>query len=1041
MKKIVLIMTAVLSLISLRGYAQNDKNYWEPVSAVKNKSAVVVQNKLSLIQPKLYELDIEGFKTLLTGSPKRANESNRAGNTVSFPDADGVLETYSVFESSNMDPALAAKYPDIKSYVGKGINDPTAMIYFSVSPLGLQTMLLRAVKECVIIEPYTKDQSTYAVYKKSENTMSLSRFECKVIGQAKKQIGLNEAANRPNADDGTLRTYRLALSANGEYTQYFGGTVAGALAAMNATMTRVNGIFEKDFAIRMVLIANTDLLIYTNPATDPYNTLAYDPPTWNTQLQNNLDAVIGNANYDIGHLFGTDPTAGGNAGCVGCVCETGTKGRGFSAFADPVGDVFDIDFLSHEFGHQFGASHTFTYQPVLEGSIAQVEPGSGVTIMSYAGYTGATDILTHPYPYFHSISVQQVTDYIKTTTCQVNTPTGNAIPTANAGADYTIPKGTPFKLTGSATDANDASLLYNWEQIDVDQINNTPYPNVTDVSGPEFRNFNLSSNNTRTFPELATVLAGATSSTWEAVPNVGRTLNFRFIVRDNHVGGSANNSDDMVVTTAAASGPFIVTAPNTAVTWAGGSTHTITWNVANSTAAPVSCANVKISLSTDGGNTFPTVLLASTSNDGSQAVTLPNVITTTARIKVEAVGNIFFDISNTNFSINTTTCNFPATAGAISGPSKVCKGQSGFVYTVPVIAYATSYVWTLPSGMAPVSGGLTTTLNKITVKTSNSFNSGSITVKGSNTCGFGMPSPPFSVTLFTSAPSRPTAINNLTGIAYGYCPGNTYTFTTTATNATSFIWEISCGNILSGQGTSTVTVRLSNSCSDCEIKVKASNCLGTSSKRELKLESVLPQPSISGPSYVCKNTNSVATYTAICTNGATSYTWSSSNANVKFSTGGTATNPLTTTSASVTVNFAGVATGNRNVRVTANNSCGSSGMEIKYVTVANCNSPLTRSAKDIKEGIAQEDESNFKVFPNPTSGSATIVFNAENAGKKFNLEFRDMTGKVLTTRSGIANEGVNIQKLDISRYAAAQFIVMLSLEGETPRTIKLLKAN
>jgi hypothetical protein len=107
----------------------------------------------------------------------------------------------------------------------------------------------------------------------------------------------------------------------------------------------------------------------------------------------------------------------------------------------------------------------------------------------------------------------------------------------------------------------------------------------------------------------------------------------------------------MIVTVSAASGPFAVSSPNTAVSYVGGTTQTITWAVASTTAAPVSCANVKITLSTDGGQTFPIVLAASTPNDGTETVVIPNTATTTARIKIEAVGNIFFDISNTNFTI------------------------------------------------------------------------------------------------------------------------------------------------------------------------------------------------------------------------------------------------------------------------------------------------------------------------------------------------------------------------------------------------------
>ena len=239
--------------------------------------------------------------------------------------------------------------------------------------------------------------------------------------------------------------------------------------------------------------------------------------------------------------------------------------------------------------------------------------------------------------------------------CAVSINNNNQIPTANAGTDYTIPKSTPFILTGSGSDADVTdTITYCWEQIDLKtSSSNSSIPNSTFTSGPLFRPYSPSTNPKQYYPQLQYVLTGANGSTWERLPSVARSMNFRLLVRDNHIGGGGNKSDNMIVTVAT-SGPFSVSAPNTSVTWAGGSSQNITWSVNNTTAAPVSCANVKISLSTDGGQTFPTVLSPSTANDGTEAITLPNIASTTARIKVEAVGNIFYDISNTNFIISAT---------------------------------------------------------------------------------------------------------------------------------------------------------------------------------------------------------------------------------------------------------------------------------------------------------------------------------------------------------------------------------------------------
>ncbi|WP_445718380.1 reprolysin-like metallopeptidase [Flavobacterium sp.] len=688
----------LLALLATSSFlqAQDKGTFWK---TAQSKNKVALERKLDLPENQLLDLDVSAATSFLRNAPERFS-NQKSSLILSLPNADGAMDQFRIYENSNMEPELAARYPEIKSYIGIGIENPTASAYISISPLGFKSMVLNPGKPAVFVEPFSQDLQTYTVYTKADKKTAFTKFECSVLDRV--TPSLDGANLRPNADDGSLRTFRLAMSVTGEYTAYFGGTKALALAAINNTMTRVNGVFEKDFNARMVLISNTDLVIYTSASSDPYSASS-SMSNWNQQLQTTLTNTIGNANYDVGHLFGATG-GGGNAGCIGCVCVNPTstvplgKGSGYTSPANgvPSGDAFDIDYVAHELGHQFGANHTFSMSN--EGTGANMEPGSGSTIMGYAGIT-SQDIQMNSDPYFHSISIQQVTNNIKTKTCPTLTATGNSIPTANAGLDYTIPKSTPFMLTGSGTDANGDALTYIWEQFDnasSAQTGASSAASATKTSGPTFRSYSPTTSPIRYFPNMSRVLAGATTTSGseivvEALPSVARTLNFRFTVRDNRAGGSSNNSDDMKITVNATAGPFVVTAPNTAVSYVGGSTQTITWNVAGTTANGVNCANVDILISTNGGSTWST-LLAATPNDGTQSVTIPNTAGTQNRIMIKGTNHIFFDVSNTNFTI---------TAGSTAdttAPSTPTLSASGTTQT------STNLAWTAATDNVGVTG-------------------------------------------------------------------------------------------------------------------------------------------------------------------------------------------------------------------------------------------------------------------------------------------------------------------------------------------------
>mgnify|MGYP006166067359 CR=1 FL=1 len=649
-----LIFTTLLLTITF-GTAQNKNDLWKKSNLSEISKRIT---KTDLPQKNIFELDLKTMKKMLGTSPKRENINTTSNLIITLPNGEGKLENFKVYENSIMAPELAAKYPEIKSYMAVGIDNPNARAYFSYSPLGFKSMTLYPDQSAVFIEPVSDDLISYSVYKKSDKKKAFQKFECNVIDEAVNMVqSNNNTTYLRGADDGKLRTFKLALSCTAEYAAYFGGTKAATLAAMNNSMTRINGVFEKDFGVRLILIANNDTLIYTNPTTDPYSDYAYKS-NWKTENQTILTSIIGEANYDIGHLLGAGTVNSGDAGARGSIGIDNSKGRAYTCAnsTNNQGDAFDINYLAHEMGHQLGANHTFTY--TNEGTIAQLEPGSGSTIMGYAGVT-IKDIQQYADAYFHSISIQQVTDIIKTKTCATIILTGNAVPVANAGIDYTIPKGTPFMLKGTATDANSTdALTYSWEQLDLGNATTT-VPSSIATTGPLFRSYNPSTSSTRYFPNMNTILAGLSSTQGsriisETLPGVARTLNFRLTVRDNKIGGGANNTDDMIVTVDGVAGPFTVDSQNTAISYPAGSTQTINWTVAGTNANGVNCANVDILLSTDGGQTFSTTLLAGTPNDGSQNVVIPNIPGTTNRIMVKGSNHIFFDVNNTNFTISSS---------------------------------------------------------------------------------------------------------------------------------------------------------------------------------------------------------------------------------------------------------------------------------------------------------------------------------------------------------------------------------------------------
>jgi hypothetical protein len=698
-----LLLSFLLVMITSIGFSQSDK-FW---SASKENKANIVTDKAvaRLTYPKefkLFNLNAASLRTVLFSIT--GNNAARQSTVISLPNAAGGFEQFEVFEASNFESDLQARFPEIRAYSGKGITDKYATLKLSIAPQGIQTMIFRTDKENEFIEPYSADHTVYSVYKSHRSKGQLP-WTCST-DEKNTFVDINSKIANTNGltggSTGQLKTMRLAQSCNGEYANYFGATSAAqvslVLAAYNATLTRCNGVYEKDLALHLNLIANTTAVIYYTPSTDPYSTTLSQ---WNAQLQSTLTSVIGEANYDIGHMFGASG-GGGNAGCIGCVCVNGSKGSGITSPNDgiPQGDNFDIDYVAHEVGHQLGGNHTFSMS--LEGTGVNKEVGSGITIMGYAGITNQ-DVAPHSIDIFHQASIAQIQANLATKTCPVSiTMTANHAPVIAAVSNYTIPISTPFALTGAATDAENDPLTYCWEQNDNSTVSGaSSVASPTKAAGPNWLSFPATVSGTRSFPRLSTILSGLNvtpplpggdaGANIEALSSVSRTLNFRVTVRDNnpYVAGSTIGQTaftDAVVTVTNTSGPFAVTSPNTAISWSAGGTATVTWSVNGTNAGSVNCASVNILLSTDGGQTFPTVLAASTANDGSELITVPSTQGTTNRVKVEAVGNIFFDISNVNFTIGA-----PALCGSATGLTASAITQTSATISWTAVSGATSY--------------------------------------------------------------------------------------------------------------------------------------------------------------------------------------------------------------------------------------------------------------------------------------------------------------------------------------------------------------
>ncbi|HEV8554950.1 MAG TPA: M12 family metallo-peptidase [Actinophytocola sp.] len=799
-----------------------------------------------------------------------------AQTILALPAPSGELQRFQLVDSPVMEPGLAAAHPEIRTYAGKGIDDPTATVRADLTPLGFHASVRSKLGQWFVDPYHHLDQSLYASYYGHDLASPGPLVENEEIEQLVQDLA--PAIDEPVVK---LRTYRLALVTDPSYATFFGAE--NVTAAKVTLINRVTQVYEDETAIRLVLINDTDRTNLNTPAlaTGPNGPCGSAPCFTAAQLagcsgglltRNNfvLGQLVGASSYDIGHI-GLGVNGGGVAGLG--VVGSATKGRGCTGLPTPVGDFYAVDYVAHEMGHQFGGNHPFNGTQLNcsggnRSAANSVEPGSGTSIMAYAGICQQDNLQPHSDPYWSFRSFAEITAYVTATRPLINevqnvalrefdtdgdafsffsggqlsapvvrgvnyttagikaaiegtrnwpagatvtvtgfggaatlddtgfqvtfnggvvagtnldslgvtnatgvsafvsetvkggaqdnggrvTDTANHAPVVTAPASYTIPVRTPFALTGSATDADNDAVTYLWEQTDRGGATGTALTNNIKANGPLFRQFGtaaivsaedtlkyyspgenaVNGDPTRVFPDLAQIAANNTNAAsgacpaapapptalppalvdcyseflptpdWAGLDN-SRTLHFRLTARDTRLGGGGVGSADTAVVLAPDAGPFLVTSQGSAAALRGGSAQPVTWDVAGTSAAPVDAAEVKISLSLDGGLTYPHVLAERTPNDGNEIVTLPDLATSHGRIKVEAVGNVFFDLNDADLTIQASprlTNSGPTTVQYSDTPA-VTVGANDPDGAGPALAAAATG---LPAGLALTPG-------------------------------------------------------------------------------------------------------------------------------------------------------------------------------------------------------------------------------------------------------------------------------------------------------------------------------------------------
>ncbi|PQO34288.1 hypothetical protein DTL21_12200 [Bremerella cremea] len=615
-------------------------------------------------------LDISALRNLLATAPKEF--STEDGLVIELPRPDGSFERFEIFESQLMAPELAAQLPQIKTFYGQSIDNPDSSIALDVTQLGFHAQVIGSTGAYLIDPYYFQDDAHYASYFGDDAIGEIASLGDDLLheddggdsdhngseGESSGGSGtqtfqelisaVTSGSGVAQLTSGTeLRTYRLAVAATGEFGQNL-GSQANAMAAIVTANNRIDAIYRRDLSIHLELVGNNMSIVYVDPASDPYPVVGANGLTLLAPNQTEVDATIGNANYDLSQVYGYDPTSSSyGVARLGSAGVDGIKAQGVAVTDDPLSPYFAL-VSAHEFGHMFGADHTWSYCYGPANGIG-VEPGGGTTIMGYPPLCGPDSYVADFDPYFHAASIDQIIAHVDSAipTVGTRTATNNQVPTVDGGGNYTIPANTPFVLTSTGTDGDGDELTYTWDQVDQ---GDGALADGDLGYGPLFRYIPPTTDNSRTFPSLDS-LVNNTTEVANILPSTDRTLNFEVTVRDSLAAAGGYGSDNVQLTVVDTGSPFQTTAPMPGETLAGGQLYNFEWDVAGTDSGAINTQNVRIAMSTDGGYTYPYTVIDSTSNDGEELLYVPNQASTEVRFRVEAVGNIFFDITNGNVTV------------------------------------------------------------------------------------------------------------------------------------------------------------------------------------------------------------------------------------------------------------------------------------------------------------------------------------------------------------------------------------------------------